>query len=224
MFATVVLLGTTLAGLGASQQIGTNIPEIHPKLTTYKCTKAAGCKAQNTAIVLDQDWRRVSVVGDPRRTCKELGLEPLNRTLCPDAITCGRNCALEGVNYTQFGVHTKDDAITLNMYTPYLPIATQPRVYLLDATETTYENVRMLDAEISFDVDVSKLPCGMNGALYLSEMEMTGGRSALNPAGASRGTGYCDAQCPKAYTWVNGVVQAITPPHHPVSTYSHVHS
>lgn len=35
-------------------------------------------------------------------------------------------------------------------------------------------------------------------------MEVDGGRSELNPAGATYGTGYCDAQC---YTipWINGV-------------------
>lgn len=53
-------------------------------------------------------------------------------------------------------------------------------------------------------VDVSNLPCGMNGALYLSEMEASGGRSSLNPAGATYGTGYCDAQC-FSTAWVNGV-------------------
>jgi cellulase len=34
----------------------------------------------------------------------------------------------------------------------------------------------------------------MNGALYLSEMDMSGGRNEYNP-GAAYGGGYCDAQC-----------------------------
>jgi hypothetical protein len=59
--------------------------------------------------------------------------------------------------------------------------------------------------EFSFDVDVSKLPCGMNGALYLSEMKEDGGKSELNPGGAAYGTGYCDAQC-FVTPWVEGVV------------------
>ncbi len=57
----------------------------------------------------------------------------------------------------------------------------------------------------TFDVDVSDLPCGMNGALYLSAMEMDGGRSKLNPAGATYGTGYCDAQCFNTSAFINGV-------------------
>ncbi|RMX97416.1 hypothetical protein D0867_12788 [Hortaea werneckii] len=35
-------------------------------------------------------------------------------------------------------------------------------------------------------------------------MEADGGRSHLNPAGATYGTGYCDAQCPNL-PWINGV-------------------
>jgi cellulase len=65
----------------------------------------------------------------------------------------------------------------------------------------------LLGNELSFDVELSKLPCGMNGALYLSDMELDGGRSVsggLNPAGAEYGTGYCDAQCPVS-DFINGV-------------------
>lgn len=78
-----------------------------------------------------------------------------------------------------------------------------PRAYLLDAGEEDYELFQMLNMEFSFDVDVSKLVCGMNGALYLSEMKATGGRSARNPAGAAYGTGYCNAQCPRL-AWIDG--------------------
>ncbi|KAI1335218.1 glycoside hydrolase family 7 protein [Xylariaceae sp. FL0016] len=67
-----------------------------------------------------------------------------------------------------------------------------------------YALLYLKNQEISFDVDVSKLPCGMNGALYLAEMNATGARSALNPAGAAYGTGYCDSQCP-VLPFLNGV-------------------
>jgi hypothetical protein len=40
----------------------------------------------------------------------------------------------------------------------------------------------------------------MNGALYLSEMHMSGGRNEYNP-GASYGGGYCDAQCFSTNAW-----------------------
>jgi len=89
------------------------------------------------------------------------------------------------------------------MYNPSGGVAS-PRVYLLAEDEKNYEMLQLTGNELSFDVDTSKLPCGMNGALYLSEMEKDGGRSELNPGGATYGTGYCDAQC-FVTPWVNGV-------------------
>jgi cellulose 1,4-beta-cellobiosidase len=56
---------------------------------------------------------------------------------------------------------------------------------------------KLLNREITYDVDVSKVGCGVNGALYLSEMSASGDASNINKAGAKYGTGYCDAQCPK---------------------------
>ena len=55
-------------------------------------------------------------------------------------------------------------------------------------------------------MDISNLPCGLNGALYLSEMIQDGGKSAYptNKAGARYGTGYCDAQCPHDIKFING--------------------
>jgi len=54
--------------------------------------------------------------------------------------------------------------------------------------------------QLSFDVELSTLPCGMNGALYLSEMDMSGGMNEYNP-GAAYGGGYCDAQCFNTSSW-----------------------
>jgi len=55
-------------------------------------------------------------------------------------------------------------------------------------------------------VDVSNLPCGLNGALYFVEMPADGGLSKYpnNKAGAKYGTGYCDAQCPHDIKFING--------------------
>lgn len=59
----------------------------------------------------------------------------------------------------------------------------------------SYEMFMLKNQEFTFDVDVSNLPCGLNGALYFVEMEKDGGKSAhpQNKAGAQYGTGYCDA-------------------------------
>ena len=36
---------------------------------------------------------------------------------------------------------------------------------------------KLKNKEFTFDVDVSELPCGLNGALYFVEMEKDGGLS-----------------------------------------------
>ncbi|KAF2870193.1 PCBH1-5, partial [Massariosphaeria phaeospora] len=51
------LLGATFAATVLAQAPGPLTPEVHPSLTSYKCTKAGGCVAQNTSIVLDSNYR-----------------------------------------------------------------------------------------------------------------------------------------------------------------------
>merc|ERR1719367_2512747 len=64
---------------------------------------------------------------------------------------------------------------------------------------------KLKNREFSFDVDVSALSCGLNGALYFVEMEADGGLGrGHNNAGAKYGTGYCDAQCPHDLKFVDG--------------------
>lgn len=71
--------------------------------------------------------------------------------------------------------------------------------------ETHYQLFKAIGKEFTFDVDVSELPCGLNGALYFVEMAADGGRSkGNNKAGAKFGTGYCDSQCPRDIKFING--------------------
>ncbi|KAG8700140.1 Exoglucanase 1 [Ceratobasidium sp. 394] len=65
---------------------------------------------------------------------------------------------------------------------------------------------KLKNQEFTFDVDVSQLPCGLNGALCFSAMDADGGMSNYpnNKAGAKYGTGYCDAQCPTDIQFING--------------------
>ncbi|KAI1853065.1 hypothetical protein JX265_012821 [Neoarthrinium moseri] len=190
-----------LVVLSYSQQIGTLVPEVHPKLTTQVCTRAGGCVSRQTSLVTDALSRFFHAVGEPSVSCN-----PVNATLCPDAATCARSCALEGVEYGSIGVLTKGSALTMRQFLPNGQglQAVSPRVSLLAEDDENYELLKLVNQEFSFDVDVSQLGCGMNGALYLSEMEASGVRSDSNPAGAAYGTGYCDAQCFNT-TWINGM-------------------
>lgn len=113
---------------------------------------------------------------------------------------------MDGVSdYSKLGVTTEGASLHLRQLTESGDLVT-PRVYLLTEDEQKYEMLHLTGQEFTFDVDVTKLPCGMNGALYLSEMLEDGGKSELNTGGAYYGTGYCDAQC---YTtpFINGEVR-----------------
>merc|ERR1719323_2043146 len=72
--------------------------------------------------------------------------------------------------------------------------------------DENYQTFSLMNQEFTFDVDVSQLPCGLNGALYFVEMDADGGTSKYpnNKAGAKYGTGYCDAQCPHDLKFING--------------------
>lgn len=96
------------------------------------------------------------------------------------------------------GVSTSGNAVTLYHYVKINGQLTNasPRIYLLDA-DGRYVLMSLLNQEISVDVDLSTLPCGENGAFYLSEMAADGSKnpSQFNVGGAGAGNGYCDAQC-----------------------------
>ncbi|KAI6380456.1 hypothetical protein MCOR25_001647 [Pyricularia grisea] len=192
------------------QQIGTEIPEIHPDLPTQFCTRKDGCVFRKTKVVADVMFRSMHVKGNVSMPCTAAFGTPM----CPDAATCTRNCVLEDVDYSTLGVSTNGTALKLRQYvfngTEYVKVA--PRVFLLGEDARNYELMRLVNMELAFDVDVSKLGCGMNGALYLSEMDVSGSRSDLNPAGAAYGTGECDAQCFQNQNFTNGVANLEYPP------------
>ena len=72
---------------------------------------------------------------------------------------------------------------------------------------------KLLNQEFSVDVDVSRLPCGINGALYFTSMDADGGSSRFptNKAGAKYGTGYCDSKCPRNLKFIDGQVSPSSP-------------
>jgi cellulose 1,4-beta-cellobiosidase len=76
----------------------------------------------------------------------------------------------------------------------------------MNEDDATYHMFKLKNKEFTFDVDVSNLPCGLNGALYFVAMDPDGGVSRFpsNTAGAKFGTGYCDAQCPQDIKFING--------------------
>lgn len=199
-------LGLTalLTGLAIAQKpIGGE--DNHPPIKTWRCSHADGCVEHQNYIVLDSLAHPVYQAANGQ-SCGSWG-NPPPEDACPTKEECAENCVMEAVkDYSSYGIETADDALTL-----YQLVDGQhksPRVYLLDETKQEYEMLQLTGYEFTFDVDVSRLPCGMNGALYLSEMLADGGKSELNKGGANFGTGYCDAQC---YTtpFINGEVSCV---------------
>jgi cellulose 1,4-beta-cellobiosidase len=117
---------------------------------------------------------------------------------------------LDGADYQgTYGITTTGNAMKVDFVTTGANVNVGSRSYLMAAGSTTeYQILKLLGQEFTFDVDVSNLPCGLNGALYLSQMDADGGlaRWPGNKAGAKYGTGYCDAQCPQDIKFIDGVV------------------
>ncbi|EWC44736.1 endoglucanase EG-1 [Drechslerella stenobrocha 248] len=194
------LAALTFSRLASAQVPGTTTAENHPQLPTYKCTNSGGCVQQDTSVVLDWDYRWIH---SGNTNCKTSNGRP-NTSVCPNQATCSRNCVIEGVDYAASGVTTSGNSVTMYQYRTSNGVtnSVSPRIYLL-GSDGNYVTPKLLGQEFTFDVDLSALPCGENGALYLSEMSSTGGRSSTNPGGANYGSGYCDAQCPYQ-AWKNG--------------------
>lgn len=200
--AAAFALASLLFGARA-QQAGTLTAETHPPLTVSQCT-ASGCTTSTQSIVLDSNWRWLHDVSGYTNCYTG---NTWNATLCPDGSTCAANCALDGADYSStYGITTSSDSLTLGFVTG---TNVGSRTYLMAAGSTTeYELLQLLGQEFTFDVDVSTLPCGLNGALYFSEMDADGGLAKYpgNKAGAAYGTGYCDSQCPQDIKFINGEV------------------
>jgi cellulase len=150
--------------------------------------------------VLDWDFHNVHTTSGST-SCKSANGQPGSQ--CSSAAACAQNCVVDGISdYSKYGVTTSGNAVTMYHYVQGRSVS--PRIYLLDENTQEYVMFKLLNQELTVDVDFSQVPCGENGALYFSEMEADGGRSDTNKGGAAYGSGYCDAQCP-SLPWRNGV-------------------
>jgi cellulose 1,4-beta-cellobiosidase len=184
MFQQSLLVTAAFAATALAQVPGEYTPEVHPNLSSQVCRRFGGCHTVNTSVVLDSNYRWLHNVGG-YNACKPSNFDPV---YCPNITACAQNCALEGAYYASTGIITSGSSITLNLFKENGTQNSSPRVYMLQ-DETHYVKYMLLGKEFTYDVDVSKVPCGVNGALYFSEMSGTGDASALNTAGAKYGTG-----------------------------------
>ncbi|KAH8650106.1 glycoside hydrolase family 7 protein [Xylariales sp. PMI_506] len=179
--------------------------ETHPSLTWYKCASGGTCTAQSGSVVIDANWRWTH---EKNGTTNCYTGNEWDASICPDSATCTANCCIDGADYSStYGVTSSGDALTLKFVTTTSTgTNVGSRLYLL-ASNSAYETFDLLGNEFTFDVDVSQLPCGLNGALYFVSMDADGGTSeySSDTAGPAYGTGYCDSQCPRDLKFIGGV-------------------
>ena len=202
MFPAAALLSLSFLAIAYGQQAGTLTAETHPSLSIQQCSTGGSCQTLQRTVVLDSNWRWLHDVSG--YTNCYTGNE-WDSSICSDPVSCAQNCALDGADYSgTYGITTSGDALTLKFVTGS---NVGSRVYLMQ-DETNYQMFKLMHQEFSFDVDVSNLPCGLNGAVYLVQMDQDGGMSKFpnNKAGAKFGTGYCDSQCPQDIKFINGEV------------------
>ncbi|RDW71739.1 glucanase-5 [Coleophoma crateriformis] len=203
MHRTLALL-CAFAAKAYAQQAGTLTTETHPALPMQSCSAAGTCTTLNTKIVIDANWRWLHSVSGSTNCYTG---NTWDATLCPDDVTCAKNCALDGADYSGvYGITTSGSSLRMNFVTKGANTNVGSRVYLMDTTDSTYKLFKVKGQEFTFDVDVSNMPCGLNGAVYFAEMDADGGTAKYsgNKAGAKYGTGYCDAQCPHDIKFING--------------------
>lgn len=89
-------------------------------------------------------------------------------------MTCAAVCAVDGANYEEtYGDNTSGDELRLNFVTASSSKNIGSRLYMME-DESTYQMFDLLGQEFTFDVDVSNLPCGLNGAIYFVAMDSDG--------------------------------------------------
>ncbi|KAG6361695.1 hypothetical protein INS49_009923 [Diaporthe citri] len=202
MAQRAALVSALFAAASRAQQACTTTTETKPTLSWSQCT-ASGCTNTSGSVTIDANWRWAH---DTSGSTNCYTGNEWNAELCPDDETCASKCCVDGADYeATYGITSEDTALTLSFVKQGTNKNVGSRTFLM-ASDTEYQMFELLGKEFTFDVDVSKLPCGLNGALYFVSMDADGGMSkyAGNKAGAEYGTGYCDAQCPRDLKFING--------------------
>ncbi|KAI1077123.1 1,4-beta-D-glucan cellobiohydrolase-like protein [Whalleya microplaca] len=195
---------TALVAAARAQQACTLTEETHPALTWQQCSEGGSCTDVDGSVTIDANWRWTHGVEDSTN-CYD-GNE-WDAAQCPDGESCATQCCIDGAEYTEtYGASTSGDALTLKFVTEGSYSTNIGSRFFLMEDDETYQMFNLLGNEFTFDVDVSKLPCGLNGALYFVSMDADGGLSKYetNTAGAKYGTGYCDSQCPRDVKFIDG--------------------
>src|SRR4051812_31070091 len=110
MYTKVGVLASLITAV-ASQGVGTQQTETHPKITWQKCTAKGSCTNQNGEIVIDSNWRWLHDKGGYTNCYTG---NTWNATACPSNAKCASQCVLDGADYSAtYGATTSGNALTL---------------------------------------------------------------------------------------------------------------
>lgn len=152
--------------LAQAQNAGNQKDEYHIPFPYKECQKS-GCQEKQGGVTLDSNWRWTHVTSGYENCFT--GTE-WNKQFCPDPQTCTKNCAIDGVPSNDwsnpYGTHQVNGGVEMKLVTHgQYGDNVGVRVYLLE-NENRYKMFHLNNREFTFDVDVSNLECGINGALY----------------------------------------------------------
>lgn len=203
MYQKLAAISALLATVRA-QQVCTLTTETHPSMTWKKCASGGSCATQNGQVVIDANWRWLHSTSGTQNCYTG---NKWDTSICSTNAACATACCLDGADYAStYGASTSGDALSLGFVTKGSSgTNVGSRLYLMNSA-TQYEMFTLAGNEFTFDVDVSQLGCGLNGALYFVSMDADGGlaKEPNNKAGAKYGTGYCDSQCPRDLKFIGG--------------------
>lgn len=220
----------------STQQVGHLNDNSFVPLSVSTCDPSGTCTKAVNRITMDATWRWTHAhntnescflpnnfavpIHYPAWDIFQPSVNSWNKGLCSDKEKCVETCSLEGIQLPDwenvYGVSSLNDKDGLKLkYVTKSPGSTTvgTRLFMLSAADDAkYEMFELRNREFTVTVDVSNLPCGVNGALYFVEMEEDGGLSSTsvssssgnNKAGPAYGTGYCDAQCFRTYPFPGG--------------------
>jgi cellulose 1,4-beta-cellobiosidase len=158
-----------------------------------------------TQVSLDSNWRWIHTA-EGYTNC--FAGNDWVADLCPNAQQCSQTCVIDGVPEedwkTPYGVTVPQPGtlrmqyVTEGLYGPNVG----SRVYIVGEKGDRYQGFDLRGKRFSFTIDISRLPCGLNAALYTVEMPLANPYDA--DLDASFGVNYGDAQCPSGIKYVEG--------------------
>ncbi|KAL5615581.1 hypothetical protein BROUX41_005624 [Berkeleyomyces rouxiae] len=206
MYGQKISVLATLVAAARAQQVCSLTTETHPAMNWQQCT-GGSCETVKGSITVDANWRWTHEVSGSTNCYTGNTWSDT----CTNGTTCAEKCCVDGADYSgTYGAVTTDDSLSLNFVTKgAYSTNVGSRMYMM-ADDNKYQMFNLLGKEFTFDVDVSNLGCGLNGALYFVSMDEDGGMSKYpgNKAGAKYGTGYCDSQCPRDIKFIGGVANS----------------